>query len=257
MALNEGDRLRLQLRRMQAQSALADILIADGGSSDGSTDEDFLRSCGVRGLLVTHEAGLGTALRMGFHYALEQGYEGVVTVDGNGKDSVESLPDFLRLLDDGVDFIQGSRFLPGGHHAHTPLERHFGVRCVVAPLILLGGGRWYSDPTNGFKGLSRRFLLDPRVQPLRRELARFNMQFYLNCRAARLGFRVVETPVSRVYPSDGEVPTKINTLRAKLSLVRELVMTAVGGYNPPPQSSWAESEAGGACEVQSEPGKPH
>lgn len=232
-ALNEGDRLRGQLRRMRERAGIADIVIADGESADGSTEPGFLREQGVRTLLSTREPGLGTALRMGFAYVLKQGYEGVATVDGNGKDGVEELPEFLRLLEEGYDFVQGSRFLPGGRHENTPLDRHLAVRFVVAPLIWWGGGRWYTDPTNGFKGLSRRFLTDPRVQPIRRELSRFNMQFYLNCRAAQLGFRIAEIPVSRVYPSDGTVPTKINSWRTKMTLVRELAATSFGFYDPP------------------------
>lgn len=230
-SLNEGERLRDQLSRMHARADLADILIADGGSMDGSTEEPFLLSRGVRALLVTPESGLGAALRMGFHYALVQGYEGVVTVDGNGKDGVEALPEFLRLLDAGFDFIQGSRYMAGGRHEHTPLDRSLAIKLIASPLIWLGGG-WYSDPTNGFKGLSRRFLLDPRVQPLRPVFQRFNLQIYLNCRAARLRFRVTETPVTRVYPADGSVPTKIVRFRTKLLILKELGMTVAGEYNP-------------------------
>ncbi|MEZ5366805.1 MAG: glycosyltransferase family 2 protein [Bryobacterales bacterium] len=180
---NEGARIRGQLERMRPNAHLADIVIADGDSSDGSTEEGFLRSCGVRTLLVTRERGLGTALRMGFDYALAQGYEGVVTVDGNGKDGVGAIPEFLRLLDQGYDFIQGSRFVRGGSHKNTPLGRRLAIVLLASPIIWWGGGRWYTDPTNGFKGLSRRYLTDPRVQPVRHIFERFNMQIYLNVSA--------------------------------------------------------------------------
>ena len=232
-SLNEGERIRRQLERMSARSELADILIADGASTDGSTEHSYLKSHGVRALLVTTEQGLGTALCMGFDFALQQGYDGVVTVDGNGKDGVESLPEFLRLLDEGYDFVQGSRFLDGGEHKNTPLERYVGVRYVVSPLLWLGGGFLYTDPTNGFKALSRRFMADERVRLVRRVFARFSMQHYENYRAAKLGFRIIEIPVSRVYPDDGSVPTKITSIAKKILLVWELLLTVVGAYNPP------------------------
>lgn len=230
--LNEGARLRQQLDRMKPRAEQADIIIADGGSDDGSTQPDYLRAQSVRSLLVTKEQGLGTAIRMGLHYALAQGYEGVVTVDGNNKDGVERLPDFLRLLEDGADFVQGSRFMPGGSHANTPVQRSLGIRLVVAPVLYAGGGGWYSDPTNGFKAMSRRFLEDSRVQPIRAVFRRFNLQLYLNYRAAKLGFRWTETPVTRVYPADGSIPTKITSLRTKLLFVWELLQTATGHWNP-------------------------
>lgn len=231
---NEGPRIREQLRRMRPGAGRADIIIADGDSSDGALDLDFLREQGVRALLVTPESGLCTALRMGLHYAMQQGYEGVITVDGNGKDGIEAIDDFIAALDAGYDFIQGSRFVPGGHHAHTPLERYVGVRFFMSPLLSLFCGYRFTDVTNGFKGCSMRFLSDPRVQPVREVFRNFNLQLYLNFRAARLGYRVKELPVSRVYPSDGSVPTKITTLRRKLLNVGELLWTAVGAYNPRP-----------------------
>ena len=192
--LNEGERIRGQLERMRPRAELADIVLADGASTDGSTERCFLRACGVRALLVTPEPGLGTALRMGFDFALAQGYEGVVTVDGNGKDGVESLPEFLRMLDEGYDFAQGSRFCSGGKHANTPLDRQLAIRFLVTPVLWLGCGYWYTDPTNGFKALSRRFLADARVRPVRRQFRRFNMQFYLNYRAPKLDFELRRFP---------------------------------------------------------------
>ena len=228
---NEGERIKAQLGRMQPRAHLADIIIADGRSSDGSTNPDFLQEMGVRTLLITDERGLCTATRMGLAYALEQGYEGVITIDGNGKDGVEALPDFIKALDEGYDMAQGSRFMKGGVHKNTPLERYIGIRCVIAPLLALGG-YWYTDPTNAFRAMSRKFLLDERVQPFRRVFVRFNLQFYLVFRAAQLGFKVKDLPVKRVYPDDGTIPTKIVTLHSKWLIVKELIVTVCGKYNP-------------------------
>jgi hypothetical protein len=233
---NEGERLRAQLARMQERAALADILVADRRSDDGSTDPDFLASRGVRTLLVTDEPGLCTATRMALAYALAQGYEGVVTVDGNGKDGVEAIERFVARLDEGCDLVQGSRYLPGGHHAHTPLDRWLGTRLVMSPILSLAARHRFTDPTNGFRAMSRRYLLDPRLQPLRREFVRFQLQLYLTVRASRLGYRATEIPVHRAYPADGPVPTKIRNLRTKLLNVWEMLQTAAGvyDYDPPP-----------------------
>lgn len=232
IVLNEGERIRNQLRAMKERASLADIIIADGRSTDGSTDHAFLKSMDVRTLLVTDEKGLCTATRMALAYALQQGYEGIITIDGNNKDGVEALPGFIAALDSGYDLVQGSRFMPGGIHRNTPWERYFGVRYIVAPILSLCGFR-YTDPTNAFRAFSTRFLSDPRVQPLRGVFVRFNLQHYLNYRAASLRFRVKEIPVTRVYPDDGTLPTKIVSWRTKLLFLKELVATVAGLYNPP------------------------
>lgn len=229
---NEGDRLRDQLERMRSHCDQADVLIADWRSDDGSTAPEALRRAGVRALLTTDEGGLGTAIRMALAYALEQGYEGVVTVDGNGKDGVQAIPRFIRELDAGYDLVQGSRFLRGAEHANTPLDRYVGIRFVVSPLLSIAARYFFTDPTNGFRGLSRRYLTDPGLQPIRAEFVRFNLQLYLVYRARRLGCRIVEIPVRRVYPTGGSIPTKINDLRTKLLFLWQLVRTVAGTYNP-------------------------
>lgn len=231
VVLNEGERIKAQLLRMRERAGMADILIADGRSTDGSTDETFLQSMGVRALLVTDERGLCTATRMGIAYAMQQDYEGVITVDGNGKDGVEALPDFIAALDAGFDLVQGSRFMKGGVHRNTPLERYVGVRYVVAPVLALCGF-WYTDPTNAFRAMSMRLLRDERIQPLRAVFVRFNLQHYLNFRAAKLEFKVKEIPVVRVYPDDGTIPTKIVSWRIKAKFLKELFATVAGCYNP-------------------------
>ena len=85
---------------MKEKADQADILIVDGRSSDGSTAPDFLKSCGCRALLATDEMGLSLATRVGLDFAIKQGYEGVITIDGNGKDGVEALPRFIEALEE-------------------------------------------------------------------------------------------------------------------------------------------------------------
>lgn len=229
---NEGERIKKQLQRMKERSELADIIIGDGHSNDGSMDPEYLKSCGVRTLLTTDERGLSTATRMVLDYALKEGYEGIVTVDGNGKDGVEALPEFLRGLDEGFDLVQGSRFMKGGYHKNTPLIRELGIRFIMAPILWLGTGVWYTDSTNAFRALSARFLRDKRVQPLRKIFVRFNLQDYLIFKVPQLGYKVKQIPVKRVYPDDGSVPTKIHGWKLNFLDLWEMIETVWGKYDP-------------------------
>lgn len=232
--INEGERIRRQLGRMRDAGLDIDVAIADGGSTDGSLEADFLRSVGIRGLLTKRGPGkLSAQMRMFFDWALDQGYLGLIVMDGNDKDGLDGLFNVRRALQDGYDFVQASRYVPGGRHANTPLDRELGVRLVHAPLLSLAARFRYTDTTNGLRGYSRRFLLDPRVDPFREVFDTYNLHYYLSVRAPRLGYRVREVPAQRNYPKEGPVPSKIGGFRARLHILRLLAETAVGRYDPP------------------------
>ena len=230
---NEGERFIRQLGEMAQRADLADIVVAERRTADGSTSPEWLRSCKVRALLTTDEAGGASAMRMGFAYVFHQGYLGAVVLDGNGKDSVGMLPEFIRQLEGGIDFVQGSRFMHGGFHKNTPLVRRLAIRVIMGPLLWLGSGYWYTDATNGFRGYSRKYLLHPSVEPLRACFIHFNIQFYLSVRAPLLDLRVTEVPVSRVYPDDGTVPTKVVGVVRLLQVLWEAIQPVCGKYNLP------------------------
>lgn len=232
--INENGRLHRQLERMKPYASRVDIVIADGGSSDGSVEHGLLQSFGVNTLLVKTGPGkLGAQMRMAFDWALRRGYKGVIVMDGNNKDGPEALPTFLAGLEAGYDFQQGSRFIPGGVSQNLKLSRYLGIRTVHAPLISLASRFRYTDTTNGFRAYSARYLADPRVELFRDIFSGYELHYYLAIRAARLGFRVREIPVSRCYPASGPLPTKISPVRGNLRVLGCLFAACLGRYDPP------------------------
>jgi dolichol-phosphate mannosyltransferase len=233
--INEGERIRKELAEMAAFGIgeQADIIILDGGSTDGSLEEGYLKSMGVRALLTKTGPGrLSAQLRMGYAYGLAQGYEGLVTIDGNNKDGVEAIPRFIRELEAGYDLVQGSRYLPGGQAINTPWLRHWANKLIHVPLVNRAAGFHYSDTTNGFRGYSRRLLLSPEVRPFRDVFGGYELLVYLSVRTPQTGHRVKEIPVTRRYPPRGKTPTKIGHLRGNLHLLACLFKGLSGSLNP-------------------------
>lgn len=234
--LNEGERIRAQLTKMGDLGLAehgADVVIADGGSTDGALDDAALSSGGVRTMLVKEGPGaLGAQLRMLFHWAFGEGYEYIVTIDGNGKDGLDGIMRVLDRLRDGYDFVQGSRYVPGGRAINTPPLRHWAVRLVHAPLLSLGARKRYTDTTNGLRGWRSKALVDPRVAPLRAVFDTYNIHYYLTVRLPQLGYRVCEAPVTRAYPASGETPTKIRGPQANARILADVLRAATGRYDP-------------------------
>lgn len=233
--INEGERIHKELGRALANgiSDVADIIICDGGSKDGSTDEQKMRSLKVNTLLEKKDIGKqGAQLRMGIYFALQRGYEGIITIDGNNKDSIEDIPRFIEKLEDGYDLIQGSRFVKGGKAVNTPLVRYLSVRLLHAPVISLTARQWFTDTTNAYRAYSRKYLEHPGVQPLRDVFMTYELLAYLSVRATQLGLKACEIPVTRAYPKTGKTPTKISPIKGNSELLKILFMNLFGKYNP-------------------------
>lgn len=233
--INEGNRIIKELTRAAENkvSDYADIVICDGGSTDGCTEESKLKKLHVNTLLVKQDAGKqGAQLRMGIWWALERGYKGIITVDGNNKDSIEDVPHFIEKLKEGYDLIQGSRFVKGGKAINTPFIRMVSVKLIHAPIISLTAHQRFTDTTNAYRAYSRRYLMDERVQPLRDIFVTYELLAYLSVRATQIGMRACEIPVTRAYPKKGKTPTKISFFKGNSELMSILLKNAKGAYNP-------------------------
>jgi glycosyltransferase involved in cell wall biosynthesis len=232
--INEGERIKSLLVRMTALNIadIADIIIVDGGTTDGSLELPALQQFGVRGLLVKTAPGkLSAQLRCAYAFVLDQGYEGIITIDGNDKDDPAAIPTFIEALKQGVDFVQASRFVAGGVAENTPKSRDFAIRFIHAPMLSLFSGFSWSDTTQGFRAYSRKLLLDPGVAPFRDVFMTYELLAYLSYRAPKLGFRCLELPTVRRYPK-GEVPTKISSVKGNFLVLEVLFRACFGTYNP-------------------------
>lgn len=232
--INEGKRIRSLLERMFALGTgkQADIIIVDGGSTDGSLDQGFLESRDVKALLVKTGPGkLSAQLRCAYAFALDQGYRGVVTIDGNNKDDPAAIGEFIHALGRGIDFVQASRFVPGGVAENTPKLREIAIRWVHAPVLSFGSGFSWTDTTQGFRAYSRQLLSDAQLSIFRNVFSAYELLAYLSYRAPKLGYRCMELPTRRTYPERGKVPTKISAVRGNLALMRTLLRTCLGRYN--------------------------
>lgn len=232
--LNEGERIVRQLHKMRPYTSQVDVVIVDGDSSDNVLNAEYLIKMGVSSLLIKKDCGkLGAQLRIGFDYAVRQEYEGVITIDGNDKDDPEAISRFISALDQGYEHVQGSRYIHGGREENTPWLRKLGVRYLHAPLVSLVSGFKYTDSTNGFRAYSRKFLLDSRVSPFRSCFQGYELHYYLAIRAGELGYAVTEVPVTRRYPAQGKVPTKISFFKGNATVLKCLYQTITHRFDPP------------------------
>lgn len=227
--INEGERIQAELKDLKPYSKQIDIILADGGSTDGSVKPGFVKKMGVRAL-ITCPMGQARQYRCAFDFALKKGYEGIVTIDGNHKDDVSVLPKFIQALDEGYDYVQSSRFIKGGKHKNTPTDRVAFNRYLISPVLSIAARKWYTDTPNAFRAYSRKYLLHPQVQPFRDIFQRYEHLWYLTMRANQVGLKSKEIPVTRNYPKD-HLPTKIVGWKRVQDMIN-VFKIALGMYNP-------------------------
>src|SRR5438128_12065788 len=76
--------------------------------------------------------GIGFAIKRGYRYALSQGFDLIVIMAGNGKDDPREIPRLTEPISKkGIDYVKGSRFLPGGKGESSPFFRSISTQLVA------------------------------------------------------------------------------------------------------------------------------
>jgi dolichol-phosphate mannosyltransferase len=143
--------------------------------------------------------GIGYAIRQGYKYALENHFELIVVMAGNGKDDPREIPRLTRpILEEGYDYVQGSRFLPGGRRENNPFLRSIFTRVFPYIWSIMTGVRC-TEVTNGFRAYRASIVEDPRINVWQSWLDNYELEYYLHYKVLTLGYKFAERPVSKDY----------------------------------------------------------
>ena len=224
--LNEEQKVGEVVRRMP-RPLVDEVVVIDDGSTDRSAEVS--RELGARVLPMGSVCGVGAALRAGLQDAVSRGFDVIVVIAGNNKDSPEEIPLLLDpIAEDRADFVQGSRYLKrGADFGPMPLYRRLATR--LHPLLFsLVSRRWVTESTNGFRAIHRRVLEDDRLDLDQAWLDEYELEPYLYFRTIRLGYRTSEVPVTKVYPPRSLGQTKMKPITGWWSMLRPLVYVGLG-----------------------------
>ena len=152
-AYNEADTIAGVIRSLREHTPQFDVLVVD----DGSTDETgtVAMMAGARVLRLPFNVGIGGAVQSGFTFALDNGYERMIQVDGDGQHMPEEIQLLAREMDENpqIDIVCGSRFLTDNGYP-APISRRTGIHLFAFLLSRIVGQR-VSDPTSGFRLYNR------------------------------------------------------------------------------------------------------
>jgi glycosyltransferase involved in cell wall biosynthesis len=212
-AFNEAGGVAGVVRELFDVRPQIDVLVIDDGSSDRTADR--AAAAGARVVRLPYNLGIGGAVQTGFRYAVRNGYDAAVQVDGDGQHVPSEIPALLSALgEDRADVVIGSRFLDRRGYT-TSRMRRVGTRVfsLVNSLVLR---QTVTDNTSGFRAFNRKALLF---------LADHYPQDYPEPESVvllgRNGFRLREIPVRMRERGHGR--SSISSLKAVYYMVKVLL----------------------------------
>ncbi len=198
---------------------------------DGSTDDTASLAGRAGAVVLTHprNRGVGAAIRTGIEYAKANGFDLAVVISGAGKSPPAQIPEVLApILDGHADFVQASRYLPGGSQLRMPALRRFGTRAYTWLFGLLARRR-VTDASSGFRAFRLSLLDDPRIDITQPWLDRYELEPYLLFKILHSGARIQEVPTRIEYPpEDGRAYSKMRAFSGWWSIFRPVLFLALG-----------------------------
>ena len=203
------------------------VLVVDDGSTDATAEG--CREAGAEVITLDACLGVGAAIRCGLQYAREHRFAIATIMAGNNKDEPLEIPRLLDpICDADCDFVQGSRFLPGGSYGGgMPIYRQVATR--LHPLLMgLFVHKWLTESTNGFRALKVSLLEEPGIDLDQSWLDQYELEQYLLYKVLRLGYKHREVPCTKIYPVKGVGYTKMRRITGWWSILRPLFLLGFG-----------------------------
>ena len=178
---------------LKARTHVADVLVVDDGSGDGTARAAHLAGATV----VRHEtnAGKGAALRTAFRYAADNGYDAFVVLDGDGQHDADEIPKVVAPIlreHEPADLVIGAR---SGEGTQMPRYRRAGKR-ILDLATSAATGASPTDSQSGFRALGRRAI---EVLASESQTSGFGVESEMLVLARQHDWRLEEVPVHARY----------------------------------------------------------
>jgi glycosyltransferase involved in cell wall biosynthesis len=169
-----------------------DVLVVDDGSTDGTS---AILNARDDIYLISHQGnlGYGAALRSAFSFAIESGYDVLVTIDCDGQHQPQLIPRFVELTE-SADIVSGSRYLRRFPGDSDPPEQRKRINKIITEEINRRTGLNITDAFCGFKAYRTSALAKMTITE-----SGYAMPLELWAEAHRLGLKIAEAAVPMIY----------------------------------------------------------
>lgn len=203
--LNESKKIGQLVKDILAYNI--DVVVVDDGSVDNTSP--IAKESGAVVLRNEVNLGKGASLRKGFDYALANGYDAVVTMDGDGQHLPSDLPYFIRLAENSDKGI-----LIGNRMAKTknmPMTR-IVTNKFMSWLISKVAKQRIPDTQCGFRLIRREVL-----EKISLSTDKYEIESEMLINSSRAGFKIESIPIQSVYADE---KSQINPFRDTIRFIK-------------------------------------
>jgi dolichol-phosphate mannosyltransferase len=192
---NERDNIRGLAEAIIALSDDFSVLVVDDSSPDGTArvvHELASKTRNIHLIVRPCKQGLGSAYREGFGFAIQHGFECIVTMDADFSHDPSQLEALLKAALH-ADVVIGSRYVDGGGIENWPWWRRRLSRTAneLARSVL---GQPIGDWTSGYRCYRRHVLEKLPIEEIRSKGYSFLVEMLAAC--VHAGCRVAEVPIT-------------------------------------------------------------
>jgi glycosyltransferase involved in cell wall biosynthesis len=181
-----------------------DVVVIDDGSSDGTPI--LAKAHGAHVLINEKNQGKGACLSRGFGYCLKNGYEMVVTMDGDGQHLPWELPVFIETAShDAPGIVIGNRMAKSGAMPFVRVVTNRTMSWFISRIC----GQHIPDTQCGYRLLRREVL-----EKVSLTTSKYETESEMLIEASRHGFSIVSIPITSVYLNErSHINPFVDTLR--------------------------------------------
>ena len=151
-AYNESENIEKTVQMIKENAPGFDYVIINDCSTDNT--KEICQQRGFNMISLPINLGIGGAVQTGFKYALWQGYDLTVQVDGDGQHDPSFLAEMAKVLEEkGCDMVIGSRFINKEGYQSSGLRR-VGIKYFTLLIRIITGTK-ITDPTSGLRMINR------------------------------------------------------------------------------------------------------
>ena len=221
-ALNEAGSIAEVVSEVRGELPTVDVLVVD----DGSTDDTAARaaSAGAAVVRLPFNLGVGGAMRTGYRYARDHGYDVAIQVDADGQHDPRYVPKLVDALQD-ADLVIGARFAGVGEYTVRG-PRRWAMRMLSAVISRVARTK-LTDTTSGFRACNRTLI---------EFFAHWYPAEYLGdtvevlVRVARSKHRIVQIPIAmrtRMAGTPSQSPVKATLYLGRAMIILLLALIRV------------------------------